>query len=425
MRYQQLIEFKLDKTIAAYGEKLVAAMRKHDQLAANKGWDDPERIMQTMMYMDPTDGKNNMYTLWLVRQYIKGNFRLEDSGRVAKALETFHQLKPRLPVEHRDINRFDRHSLEKLIDNIMGVGTDGDDSIIPGMFPKGRHEDGGSVYDVLYSGPLGLLVIPETQEAACEFGRGTKWCTTGEDGFENMFDEYSDEGPLYIWKDKTGKYQFHFTTLQFMDARDMEIEPSQIEDWRNNHPVLSKLFKTEEDDIFGDGEFMHAYLLKVKSAMPDAWDWMISAKLKYTDANLGVILSFLSAYDDNYGSWSPGPAWKTSPDNMKNRIEKTLTLPRSENVEKILEHYLLDAGGNRESSLRRVYTHSKELFSYVLMTKKRWPELEKWLEENGHTYDAITGEVWHAQLADKYEALFNIELKKSNDEFKLKDPGLF
>ena len=98
---------------------------------------------------------------------------------------------------------------------------------------------------VLYNGPLGQLAIPETEEASCELGRGTKWCTAAREN--NMFDYYSEEAPLYVWRDKNGeKYQFHFgPEPQLMDSRDRELSKEKVAAFRK-HPVLSKMFKMAE-----------------------------------------------------------------------------------------------------------------------------------------------------------------------------------
>jgi len=114
----------------------------------------------------------------------------------------------------------------------------------------------------LLAGPLGQLAIPETQEASCELGRGTKWCTAA--AKDNMFDQYSEDGPLYVWRDKNGKkYQFHFETAQFMDSKDVPIDARTIEYFRTKHPVLSKLFVKGEKDVLKDPGAAISYALGV------------------------------------------------------------------------------------------------------------------------------------------------------------------
>jgi hypothetical protein len=110
----------------------------------------------------------------------------------------------------------------------------------------------------LYNGPLGLLAIPKTEKASCELGSGTRWCTASSEN--NMFQYYSKDDPLYIWRDKNGeKYQFHWESMQFMDRRDRPISDEQITYFRTKHPVLKKLFAAKEKEIAKDPEWAYNY----------------------------------------------------------------------------------------------------------------------------------------------------------------------
>lgn len=77
--------------------------------------------------------------------------------------------------------------------------------------------DGFDVYEI----PKGRTDLYNT---SCELGSGTEWCTaTG--NTSNYFNQYIDEGPLYIFM-KPGsdeKYQFHFESGQFMDKNDQSV----------------------------------------------------------------------------------------------------------------------------------------------------------------------------------------------------------
>jgi len=202
--------------------------------------------------IDPT--KHKQYVEWLARQYINKQFRLEDAGRINDALVKFENAKKRM--QQRDINKYTLHSLEDEIDKIYNVDletTDKETTGTTGTFPVVPNSE------VLYNGPLGQLSIPKTEEASCELGKGTKWCTAA--AKDNKFTHYNSDGPLYVWRDKSGaKYQFHFPDTQFMDARDQPIDHETITYFRTKHPILSKLFKKEEKVIVSDprGAFLYA-----------------------------------------------------------------------------------------------------------------------------------------------------------------------
>jgi hypothetical protein len=137
-----------------------------------------------------------------------------------------------LPAEQRDIGRMTIHQLEAVVDAAMGTETTDEFKLeIPGA-------------EVLYNGPLGTLVSPTTEEAACELGKGTKWCTSADTN--NYFNYYNKQGPMYIWKDKTGKYQFHFDSIQLKNSADRDLEQDKIDEFRR-HPVLKKLFDENYD----------------------------------------------------------------------------------------------------------------------------------------------------------------------------------
>jgi hypothetical protein len=69
------------------------------------------------------------------------------------------------------------------------------------------------------------IIVPETEESACYYGKGTKWCTAG--NTNNQFNYYNRQGDLYILinkQDPSEKFQFHFESSQFMDVMDRQID---------------------------------------------------------------------------------------------------------------------------------------------------------------------------------------------------------
>lgn len=156
---------------------------------------DITQLVDQLSAIDPT--KNKQYLQWITKQYINKLFKIEDAPRVHGALTNFNQLKPRLAK--KDINQYTLHQLEQEIDTILGGGET--DNVINSTYTDVPDSK------VLYHGPYGTLIVPQTAAASCELGRGTKWCTAAEKG--NMFDHYNQTGPLYIWIDRSGKkYQF-------------------------------------------------------------------------------------------------------------------------------------------------------------------------------------------------------------------------
>ena len=236
---QFLLEYKRDITQQKLGDKLVTA-------AIQDGNEDIDTILNTLEETDPT--RNKQYVEWLCKQYIAGQFRLEDYRRINDVLVKFENVKRRM--QERDINKYTFHSLETEIDKIynvkLNIKSPNQEDQIPGV-------------KVLYNGPLGTLSIPETQDAAKILGKGTKWCTAADTN--NLFNKYNKDGPLYVWKDKNGeKYQIHFESDQVMDDKDHRVSDELLSYFRNDHPVLSKLFDENAKAVAADPDkaFKHA-----------------------------------------------------------------------------------------------------------------------------------------------------------------------
>ena len=248
MRARQfIIEYSRAITLQKLGTSLEKSAQR-EQLSTNEA-------IAALEEMDPTP--NKQYVPWLAKQYIVGQFRTEDASRIKEVLSNFIKIKNRLPVDQRDLGRMDFYKLDDLIDSVMNVDlTKTNDTPAAATFPV------VSDSKVLYNGPYGQLSTPETKEASCKLGSGTKWCTAATD--DNMFSLYhSDETPLYVWRDKSGsKYQFWFNSnldnldtdnggmyYQFKDARDRPIDAKTLAYFRTQHPVLKKLFVKAESAI--------------------------------------------------------------------------------------------------------------------------------------------------------------------------------
>ena len=385
-----LLEYRRDVTQQKLAKEL-------DIIANNEGVT-PEDVLAQVEGIDPT--KNKQYVLWLVKQLTKRQFRLEDAPRVTELLNNFISVKNRLPLEQRDIGRFDFYKLDDLIDKTMNVELEKDTATSNGTFPVVP----GS--KVLYNGPLGQLSIPETEEASCELGRGTKWCTAAEKN--NMFGRYSNDGPLYVWRDKNGeKYQFHFETPEFMDVKNRPIDDNTLQYFRTKHPVLSKLFAKAEDELLESPNRSYLYAKDViKGRWPKAEPVIMQdavAAAGYAEGIIGgrwpkaepVIMQDAVAAA-GYAEGIIGGRWpKAEPVIMQDAVaafEYATTViggrwPEaedtiSENPEAALRYALEVIQGRWPEVEDEIAANSDEIESYDLMLyatwclHKRWPEVE-------------------------------------------------
>jgi hypothetical protein len=231
---------------------------------------DVNEILARLEAMDPTPNKK--YTQWIAQQYINKvdghlQFRLEDAPQVRQTLERFEQIKRNLP--EKDINKYTYYALEDTVDNTFDVELQQPDQ--KPQTPQQTYEIPDDA-TVLYNGPLGLLAIPHTQEASCELGKGTSWCTARTDD-KNQFYEYNDKAELYIWHDKSGqKYQFYFgPDTQFTNQKNRPIDKKTLQYFRTEHPVLKKFFASKEAEIAQNPHAAYNYAREVlKGRWPEA-----------------------------------------------------------------------------------------------------------------------------------------------------------
>ena len=176
----------------------------------------PGELFDFFSSCDPTP--NHKYLDWILRQYIKQDFRREDGNRVVHTLEEFERYKAHLA--QKDINQY--HHLSDLEDAIGAVnGAKSKRQEIKAI----KHDGADKIFD-----RGGVTVYKIKTEAAAKFyGAGTKWCTAAD--VNCRFNYYNKRGPLYIvfCKDLDGdpaKYQFHFESNQFMDEKDRSVNLS-------------------------------------------------------------------------------------------------------------------------------------------------------------------------------------------------------
>lgn len=236
MRYFEfniLLEYDRSKTSASFAAR-IQKRAASDTYLKSKNVDPVEAVLSQAEETDPTP--NKQYVVWIVKQYVKNKLKYEDIYKLQDLLSTFVKTKgqhKRLGIDS-DINQYHWRSLASIVDKLDNTDVADDDQAKPSQVEGAK---------VLYNGPLGMLSVPETEEASCELGRGTKWCTAAQK--RNMFNYYNKQGPLYIWHDKKykEKFQFHFETGQFMDDKDDPIDGDIMHYLTSQNPVTSKLFK--------------------------------------------------------------------------------------------------------------------------------------------------------------------------------------
>lgn len=230
MRYTEIMEAKSPKAREAilknFGEKMDERIAEDNRFT----YVDSDAVLTNMERQDPTP--NSEFVNWILREYLAGRLRyLEDIPKVTAPLTRFVELKPKLPADQRDIQKYKFLELIELVKSHEDTDT---------MSNNAKERE---LEQKMFSNEEAILVrnnaewkivIPKTERASCYFGVNTQWCTAAEN--DNMFDTYNESGDLYIvlHKPTNRRWQLHFEDSQFMDENDNEIE---------DHALLVKLIK--------------------------------------------------------------------------------------------------------------------------------------------------------------------------------------
>jgi hypothetical protein len=265
---------------------------------------------------DPTPHKE--YVQWLARTYARGGVHFEDViTQVNQDLANFDRLKKRRLIKppYNDINRYsDFHLFAETVAQYEDQTTAND------QLKQNRGK-----FKELYKDAQLRVIQPEDYEAACYYGKGSKWCTSGSSEVSaNMFDRYNSEGPLYIIipaqaKYAGEKYQFHFPSMQFMNEKDRSIDVHELV---SRYPQLAKLFN-DQAKKYGALQFFFSQD-EVKKIMELLLPRIVTPIRTYITLNIGKITKEIAA--DLIGQF-PGlkslreDLFEILPDDVRNSIE--------------------------------------------------------------------------------------------------------
>jgi len=197
----------------------------------------PESILKVLVTADPTP--NQRHIQWITTRYVHKDFSLEDVQRVKQDLSDFVRVRNRLKV--KDLNAYSVDELYKAMEPLLLHGSSASMKRHKQLWQPTAEEqkmvDAGHVR-LVYQDDQIRVFVPNTFEASCHFGAGTKWCTTWKDS-PSHFLQYQKDGPLYIIDTPDGKFQFHFEHNQFMNDKDRPAELGALID---RYPQLQNVF---------------------------------------------------------------------------------------------------------------------------------------------------------------------------------------
>jgi len=205
-----------------------------------------DSLYNTIINLDPTYNPQNdnltYYSRWLLRKEnvnIIKKTREEDLYKIRDDISFYDKAKRAnaLPTNVKDINKLD---IIKLSDVVFELG---DEDIQSNTEKEKQIKKDAKKYEL----KDWLVILPETKEAACYYGKGTRWCTASEEF--SAFEGYYDRGKLYILinkQDPSDKYQLHFEDAEFMNPVDKPVDAVKF--FNENNEVYEFLKKLVSND---------------------------------------------------------------------------------------------------------------------------------------------------------------------------------
>jgi hypothetical protein len=193
-----------------------------------------EKDVQMIFNADPSSNKSYVNWLILLFKSTEKTIFLEDLYKATDYLTIYDKAKKNIEDE-RSKNIFNIKSLPELYDIIQPFKED-ETKLLSKKQLRGDTPVEGQ-YEVIFSDENWDVIIPKTHASSCYWGSGTEWCTAV-DANANYYNNYTKDGPLYIFRHKTDpklRYQLHFESSQFKDVRDNEYSPAKF---FNSYPYL-------------------------------------------------------------------------------------------------------------------------------------------------------------------------------------------
>ena len=200
----------------------------------------PSDIIDSVIEIDPT--KKKSYSQWLLSKWNDEKDVIMDNLENGRIEKLFNHYK-----NHNDIQIKDCPSVE---DGLTAFVPEEETILGKSSKPKtyvknlGMEVDSSLAndFDIVYKDDDWVIAVPNTYEAECKLGENTRWCTANHYGNgRNYYNNYiSKGGKYYVNFDLNGqetlngkdypfkRYQFHFETNQFMDAKDGPVELQEL-----------------------------------------------------------------------------------------------------------------------------------------------------------------------------------------------------
>ena len=213
----------------------------------------PESVIDNIFNIDPT--KKKSFTQWVLLHYEDEKHVVDDALQNGMLKKLFAYVQ-----SHQDVQL----TKYPTIKDALYIVSDND------LLKKDSENELANDFDIVYKSPEWVIAVPNTYEASHKLGENTDWCTAGykfSDG-RGYYDRYlSNYGGKYFinfdFRESEHlmgidypfkRYQFHFESNQFMDAKDNPVNAEDInmpndvvEYYEKNGYDIEKITETDEE----------------------------------------------------------------------------------------------------------------------------------------------------------------------------------
>ena len=210
--------------------------------------DEAEKIIKQVNEADPT-GDKAVYTQWIVKQYLNGNFKgEEDIEKFKDTLNKFTKLKNSKKIEPTDLNQYNSYGdlsskVKEILDSTGGYTSNREEETT-------KEREGIKFID----GQNGIeLYVVDTPEAASKNFRNTEWCVKD----PKWFNQYAKDDPNFYYFTKGEEPFLLLHKNDFRNVNDgtpseedlAEVAPFMIEhNLPRQYVLLSNKIITKEDE---------------------------------------------------------------------------------------------------------------------------------------------------------------------------------
>jgi hypothetical protein len=254
--------------------------------------DESEEVLGYFIDGDPSG--NHKYLMWMVKMHdtdsgFSPNMLIDVVQRFHKNVDKIHPALvmdmglysgSRIAISPKNIDSYPDYR------SLKGVVEAAEESVTR----KEREVQAKEGANKIYEDERWMVIRPDTQDASCYYGAGTKWCTAMKN--QNHFDNYTSKGRLYYLIDKSrnlGKYYKIAAYKPFVgdggdewyDEKDNRIEGEIYEVVSSllpqaAHDEIERDFQKELDDAYDQHssptQFAEKFIEWVQRKFPEGKD---------------------------------------------------------------------------------------------------------------------------------------------------------